>query len=154
MMFQAPYVQSGPHSAVIAALKTLMQAGSTEARREAISALEDQMSKFPQVEQPLTHHFNEGQYAREIFNPKGSLIVTKTHKQGNFSFIPKGRLLVISEEGQREMNAGQFFATKPGTKRLIYAMEDTRFVTIHPNFQNLTDLDELERQIIQGEEDV
>jgi len=150
MMFTAPYVQAGPHSAIIAALKTLMQAGSTEARREAISALEDQMAKFPQVEQPVTHHFNEGQYAREIFNPKGSLIVTKTHKQGNFSFIPKGRLLVISEEGQREMNAGQFFATKPGTKRLIYALEDTRFVTIHPNFDNCEDLEVLESRIIDG----
>jgi quercetin dioxygenase-like cupin family protein len=150
MLFTAPYVQSGPHSAVIGALRVLMQAVTPEARRDAIAALEDQMAKFPQVEQPLTHHFNEGQYAREIFNPKGSLIVTKTHKQGNFSFIPTGRLLVISEEGQKELSAGQFFATKPGTKRLIYALEDTRFVTVHPNPLNLTDLDELERQIIDG----
>ena len=151
MLITAPYVQEGPHSAVIGALKVLMQAGSTEARRDAISALEDVMSKFPQVEQPLTHHWNEGQYAREIFNPKGSLIITKTHKQGNFSFIPTGRLLVISEEGQKELSAGMFFATKPGTKRFIYALEDTRFVTVHPNHMNLTDLDELEKQIIQGE---
>ena len=150
-IFTAPYVQAGPHSAVIAALKVLMQAVDPQARREAIAALEGQMAAFPQVEQPLTHHFNEGQYAREIFNPKGSLIVTKTHKQGNFSFIPSGRLLVISEEGQRELGAGQFFATKPGTKRLIYALEDTRFVTCHPNPSNTQDLDELEKQIIQGE---
>ena len=150
MMFQAPYVQAGPHSAVIGALKVLLQAGSAEARREAISALEDQMAKFPQVEQPLTHHFNEGQYAREIFNPKGSLIVTKTHKQGNFSFVPTGRLLVISEDGRREIGAGQFFATKPGTKRFIYAMEDTRFVTVHPNPDNCEDLVVLESRIIDG----
>lgn len=150
MMFQAPYVQAGPHSAVIGALKVLMQAVSVEARREALSAVESAMAQFPQVDQPLTHHFNEGQYAREIFNPKGSLIVTKTHKQGNFSFIPTGRLLVISEEGQKEMGAGQFFATKPGTKRLIYALEDTRFVTCHPNPSNTQDLDELEKQIIEG----
>ncbi len=149
-IFTAPYVQAGPHSAVIGALKVLLQAGSTEARREAIGALEQVMAQFPQVEQPLTHHFNEGQYAREIFNPKGSLIVTKTHKQGNFSFIPSGRLLVISEDGQKELSAGMFFATKPGTKRLIYALEDTRFVTVHPNFSNTHDLEELERQIIEG----
>ena len=151
MMFQAAYVQAGPHSAVIGALKVLLQAGSTEARREAIGALEQVMATFPQVEQPLTHHFNEGQYAREIFNPKGSLIVTKTHKQGNFSFVPTGRLLVISEDGRKEIGAGQFFSTKPGTKRFIYALEDTRFVTVHPNHLNITDLDELEKQIIQGE---
>lgn len=150
MMFQAPYVQAGPHTAVIGALKVLLQAGSTEARREAISALEDQMAKFPQVEQPVTHHFNEGQYAREIFNPKGSLIITKTHKQGNFSFVPTGRLLVISEDGRKEIGAGQFFSTKPGTKRFIYALEDTHFVTVHPNPDNCEDLEVLESRIIDG----
>ena len=127
-----------------------MNATTPEARREAIGALESVMSRFPQVEQPVTHHFNEGQYAREIFNPKGSLIVTKTHKQGNFSFLPKGRLLVISEEGQKELSGGMFFATKPGTKRFIYALEDTQFVTIHPNHDNCEDLEILESRIIGG----
>lgn len=149
--YMTPYVQSGPHSAVIGALRVLMQATTPEARREAINALEQTMSQFPQIEQPVTHHFSEGQYGREIFNPKGSLIITKTHKQGNFSFIPKGRLLVISEEGERELEGGMFFATKPGTKRFIYAIEDTQFVTIHPNPLNITDLEVLESQIIQGE---
>jgi quercetin dioxygenase-like cupin family protein len=150
MILQAPYVQSGPHSAVLGALKVLMTATTPEARREAIGALEDIMATYPQVEQPVTHHFNEGQYAREIFNPKGSLIVTKTHKQGNFSFIPHGRLLVISEEGQRELSGGMFFATKPGTKRFIYAVEDTSFVTVHPNFDGCEDLEILESRIIEG----
>ena len=150
MILQAPYVQSGPHSAVIGALKVLVQATTPTERMEAISALESAMAEFPQVEQPLNHHFNEGQYAREIFNPKGSLIITKTHKQGNFSFIPAGKLLVISEEGQRELSTGQFFATKPGTKRFIYALEDTRFVTIHPNPDNCEDLQILESRIIGG----
>ena len=151
MLFTAPYVQAGPHSAVIGALKVLMQATTPESRKDAIGALEQTMAQFPQVEQPLTHHFNEGQYAREIFNPKGSLIITKTHKQGNFSFIPRGRLLVISEEGQKELCGGMFFATKPGTKRLIYALEDTSFVTIHPNPDNCQDLEVLESRIIEGE---
>ena len=150
MIFQAPYVQDGPHSAVIGALKVLMQAVTTDARRDAIGALEQAMSQFPQVEQPLTHHFSEGLYGREIFNPKGSLIITKTHKQGNFSFIPRGRLLVISEEGQKELSGGMFFSTKPGTKRFIYALEDTSFVTVHPNPTNSEDLVFLESQIIQG----
>lgn len=149
-IFTAPYVQAGPHSAVIGALNVLMRATTLESRSEALSAVESAMAQFPQVEQPLTHHFNEGQYAREIFNPKGSLIVTKTHKQGNFSFIPSGRLLVISEEGQKELRGGMFFATKPGTKRLIYALEDTRFVTIHPNPDNCEDLVVLESRIIDG----
>lgn len=153
MIFHGPYLSAeSPHSAIDGALKVLFQATTPQARREAIAALETVMASCPQVEQPLTHHFNEGQYAREIFNPKGSLIVTKTHKQGNASFIPTGRLLVITEEGQKEMHGGQWFMTKPGTKRLIYALEDTRFVTVHPNPDNCTDLEILESRIIGGEE--
>lgn len=151
MLLQGSYQPSQtPHSAVIGALRVLMTAATPEARREAIGALEEAMAAYPQIEQPLTHHFNEGQYAREIFNPKGSLIVTKTHKQGNFSFIPRGRLLVISEEGQKELTGGMFFATKPGTKRFIYALEDTVFVTVHPNPDNCEDLEILESRIIDG----
>lgn len=151
MMLEAPYLSvSMPHSAITGALKVLMQATTPETRREAINGLETVMASLPQVEQPLAHHFNDGQYAREIFNPKGSLIVTKTHKQGNFSFIPWGRLLVISDEGQRELTGGMFFATKPGTKRLIYALEDSRFVTVHPNPDNCEDLGILESRIIDG----
>lgn len=151
MIFQGPYLRSeSPHSAISGALKVLMQATTPEARREAINSLEAIMATYPQVEQPLTHHFNEGQYAREIFNPKGSLIVTKTHKQGNFSFVPWGRLLVISDEGQKELTGGMFFATRPGTKRLIYALEDSRFVTVHPNPDNCEDLEILESRIIGG----
>ena len=146
MMFQAPYVQAGPHTAVIGALKVLLQAGSTEARREAISALEDQMAKFPQVEQPLSHHFIPGLYQREIFNPKGCLIVTKRHKEANFSHILRGRLLVITDEGQRELVAPASFPTYPGTKRVLYSLEDTIFTTTHPNPSNCEDIDQLENR--------
>ena len=149
-VFQAEYRAESPHAAITGAVKAVLQAVTPEARMDAIGALEQAMAAYPEVEQPLVHHFNEGQYAREIFNPKGSLIITKTHKQGNFSFIPSGRLLVISEEGQRELSGGMFFATKPGTKRFIYALEDTRFVTVHPNPDNCEDLEVLESRIIDG----
>lgn len=150
MLFTGAYVQEGPHAAVMGALKVLLQATTPEARRGGINALEQAMAQHPQVEQPVTHHFNEGQYAREIFNPKGSLIITKTHKQGNFSFVPRGRLVVITEDGQKELKGGQWFATKPGTKRFIYALEDTVFVTVHPNPDNCQDLQVLESRIIEG----
>jgi hypothetical protein len=151
MILQAPYMPShSAHSAVTGALRVLLQATTPEARREAIAALEEAMAAYPQVEQPLTHHFVDGLYAREIFNPKGSLIVTKTHKEGNFSFLPIGHLLVISEDGQKELKGGMFFSTKPGTKRFIYAIEDTRFVTVHPNPSNCQDLEILEDRIAFG----
>ena len=37
--------------------------------------------------------------------------------------------------------------TKPGTKRICYFLEDTVCVTVHPNPDELTDLDKIEKKI-------
>ena len=150
MIFQAPYVQDGPHSAVIGALKVLMTATTPEARRDAIGALEATMSQFPQVEQPLTHHFLPGLYQREVFNPKGCLIITKRHKESNFSFVMRGKLLVITDEGEKTIEGPAYFKTYPGTKRVLYSLEDTVFVTVHPNPTNCEDLELLEDRLSEG----
>ncbi len=139
-----------PHAALDGALQALMAAVTPQARRNAIQALEETMAQFPQVEQPLTHHFQPGLYAREIFNPKGCLIVTKEHKEPNFSFIMRGKLQVMTEEGTRTLAAPAFFKTHPGTKRVLYSLEDTVFVTVHPNPDDCEDLTVLESRIIGG----
>lgn len=145
------YAQPSAFVAVGGALGALMDAvhaGTRESRRHAIAALEAAMSKCPQVEQPVEHNFVPGLYARKIFNPKDSLIVTKEHRQANFSFILRGRLGVITEEGMKILEAPAFFATQPGTKRVLYSQEDTEFVTVHPNPDNVEDLRVLEARII------
>lgn len=147
------YARPSANEAVAAALGVLfeaLQTGTRETRRAAMSHLEEAMSKCPQVEQPLEHNFVPGLYARKIFNPKGSLIVTKEHKQANFSFVLQGRLGVITEDGMKTLEAPAFFATQPGTKRVLYAQEDTVFVTVHPNPDSTEDLAVLESRIIGG----
>ena len=125
MLFQGAYVQASPMQAVHDAVKALAQASGAMERRKAIQALEAAALQNSQAEQPLTHHFTDGLYAREILNPKGSLIVTQTHKEHNFSFVMRGHLLVITEDGQKELKAPAWFQTKPGTKRVLYALEET-----------------------------
>lgn len=147
MIFQGAYIQQGPHSAVLDALKVLMNAVTPQERMDAMYALGDVAVQHPQREQPLQHRFTEGLYAREILNPKGSLIITKTHKEHNFSFVLKGRLISFTEEGQKEIVAPCWFTTKPGTKRVLYAVEDTIFVTVHPNPTNTNDLEFLEDRL-------
>lgn len=144
----------GPVDAVHGALLTLrdaMEIGGTRGeRRNAIARLEAAMLAMPQTEQPLKHHFVDGLYGREIFNPKDCLIVTKIHKSPNFSTLLKGKLAILSEEGQQIIEAPAFFATKPGTKRVIYSLEDSVFITIHPNPKNDVNLERLEAGIIAG----
>lgn len=150
------YGAQHPAQAVAVALRGLQSAvatGTRMERRAAIDRLQSAMDAMPQVPQPLTHHFTEGLYGREIFNPKGCLIVTKIHKAPNFSFILKGKLSVITEEGEDVLEAPGFFITKPGTKRVLYSHEDTVFMTVHPNPTNTDNLETLEAGIIAGSHD-
>ena len=134
----------------LVALRDAMEAGTRNDRRAAIQRLEMAMEAMPQVEQPLTHHFANGLYGREIFIPKGSIIVTKIHKQENISFLLKGKLSVITENGVDVFTAPAMFVTKPGTKRVLYSHNDVIFATVHPNPTNTDNLETLEAGIIAG----
>lgn len=122
--------------------------GTRMERRAAIQRIEDELIKLPQTPQPLEHHFVDGLYMRRIFNPKGSLITTKIHREGNITMVNRGELLVITETGQKTIHGGDAFATEPGTKRVIVAIQDTTLSTVHPNPENLRDLEALEARII------
>lgn len=121
--------------------------GTRSEIREGIQSLEKAMGMLPQVEQPLEHFFCDGLYGRKRVNPAGSLIVTMIHKYPNMSFMLSGKIGVITEEGLEIMEAPRMWITKPGTKRVIYAQTDVIFCTVHPNPDNETDPEELERRL-------
>lgn len=132
----------------VASLFYAVKHGTKMDRRAAIQLVEDETLKLPQVDQPLNHYFANGLYWREIFNPKGCIITTKIHGEQNISIITKGRLGCITEDGEEILEAPAMFITKPGTKRVLYAQEDTIFNTVHPNPTNSRDIEELEARII------
>lgn len=103
---------------------------------------QEEVNKF----NPLRHSFGDGCYVREIFNPKGSLLVTKIHKVAHPFFLMKGKMSILSEEGETLLEAPHYGITKPGTKRIIFTHEDCVFVTVHVT--NETDLTKIEEQII------
>jgi quercetin dioxygenase-like cupin family protein len=95
---------------------------------------------------PLTHTFTDGIYVRQIFMPKGMLIVSKIHKYEHPYFVLSGRVSVLTEDGVQDIVAPYSGITKPGTKRLLYIHEDTVWTTIHPT--KLKDLKKIEDKII------
>ena len=98
---------------------------------------------------PLKHSFGDGVYVREIFNPAGELLVTKIHKYSHPFFLLKGKMTMMSEEGEKTIQAPHYGITKAGTKRIIYTHEDCIFVTVHAT--NLTDIDAIEKEIIRDD---
>jgi len=115
----------------------------------AIDKVEADLANYPQVELPLEHFFPPGLYVRKIFMPAGSMVVSLKHKTTHPFFILKGKVAVIKEDnkGGFEQEAlyvgGDMGITKPETKRFLWNLEDTTWVTCHANAENIEDPDEI-----------
>jgi hypothetical protein len=84
---------------------------------------------------PLKHSFSEGVYIREMFMAKGGLVIGKLYKISHTWFLL---------EGVNHYIAPCYVHAPEGTKRVIQALEDTIFVNVYPNPENITDIEELE----------
>lgn len=90
----------------------------------------------------IKHTFANGIYVRDIFIPKGILGTGRIHKYDHPYFILQGDISVATEyEGVQRLRAPLSLISRAGTKRLVYAHEDTRWITIHRTDE--TDLDKL-----------
>jgi hypothetical protein len=98
---------------------------------------------------PLTHTFSDGIYVREIFIPKGIVLTGKIHLHDHPNFLMKGKVEVFTEFGGLEvLEAPLSMISKAGTKRVVKALEDCVWVTVHKNETNTRDLAILEKEII------
>lgn len=119
--------------------------GETEQRAKVL-ALEAQMREMPQAEGLVTSHFfADGMYARVLFRPAGTLIVGKVHRREHFYIVARGRVQV----GQKVLEAGAVIVSAPGTKRAVYALEDSICMTVHRT--DLTDIEAIEGELIEDD---
>jgi quercetin dioxygenase-like cupin family protein len=107
-------------------------------RRAQIFALEAALSQHPDAVFgdsdlcPLTHTFADGVYVREIFIPKGTVLTGHIHKYAHPNFLMRGEVIVVTEHGGREhLKAPLSMISPPGTKRAVWALEDTVWITVH-----------------------
>jgi len=118
--------------------------------QDDIVKLQTLMLKGDTLELEVKHHFSEGLYARELFIPAGVCLVGALHKTTHLYTVVKGRCKVSSQFGNLNIEAPFMGETIPGTKRVIYAETDCVWIGFHPT--NLTDVDEIGRQILEAEE--
>lgn len=128
------------------------QVAKTDSIRTKIDKLQNVMKEFPGAKIgdsdlcPLKHTFCEGSYVREIFMPKGTLVVSKIHKKRHPYFIMSGEVSVVTEKGTERIKAPYHGITEPGTKRALLVHEDTVWITVHATEE--TDLEKIENDII------
>jgi len=108
--------------------------------RTRIFDLQEQMLSEPQVQCEIKNIFGPGVMLREMTIPAGVVVVGAEHKSRHLNIISKGRIVVWTEVGMKELSAPCTFESMPGTKRAGYALEETVWTTIHENPGNETDI--------------
>ena len=97
---------------------------------------------------PLKHTFADGIYIRQMDMKADSMVVGAIHNHLHAWFLLTGKLAVITEDSVEEFIAPCYVLATPGSKRVIYAMEDSIFVNIHKNPNNIKDIEKLELEIV------
>jgi hypothetical protein len=98
---------------------------------------------------PIHDEYGAGTYARQMFIPKGTLIIGKIHRHQHLNFIMQGKVSVATEFGPKIFEAPCVFVSEVGLKRAVYAEEDTIWVTVHQTkFTGEENLDKMEDELI------
>jgi hypothetical protein len=106
--------------------------------RSKILGLQDAMFADPRFDKeckdfPVKHFKAPGMIGRQMLIPKDSIIVGKIHKHAHLNQISYGHVRVMTEFGPMEIKGPHTFTSEPGTKRVVYAIEDTLWTTFHLN---------------------
>lgn len=94
----------------------------------------------------IKHHFAPGMYAREMFMPKGALIVGKIHKHEHLTTLAYGKCEVATDQQIVVLEGPLTFSSPVGVKRVIYAHTDLLWTTYHATHE--TDLAAIEKELI------
>jgi len=97
---------------------------------------------------PIKHSFADQVYIRQMDMKQGQLVIGAIHNHQHAWFLMKGRVLINNNGEEVEHVAPCYTVSEPGSKRFIYALEDSIFVNVHKNPSNTKDIEKLEKEIV------
>jgi len=97
---------------------------------------------------PLKHTFADGVYVRQMSMKKDSSVIGAIHNHLHVWFLLTGNISVATEGAVEDYIAPCYVVATPGTKRVIYANEDSIFVNVHKNPSNTKNINELESELV------
>lgn len=121
---------------------------------EQIRSLEHELANHPArlLELKVVHHFEDGQYARELHIPAGVMLTGKVHKTDHLCKVNEGEITVWSEDTPPlRLSAGAEFISHAGAKRVGLAHTDVVFTTYHDNPTEERDVLTLEHMLVVDE---
>jgi hypothetical protein len=76
------------------------------------------------------HTFLNGVYMRELFIPKGTMLIGKVHRLDCMNIVAKGDISILTENGSARVKAGHTAISLAGIQKVGYAHEDTVFINV------------------------
>lgn len=92
------------------------------------------------------HHFSDGLYAKEMTIPKGYAAGMHKHEYSHLSILSKGRVIVRTDEYNKEYVAPACIDIKAGINHTIEALEDAVWFCIHATEE--TDIAKIDEVLI------
>ena len=97
---------------------------------------------------PIKHSFSDQVYIRQMDMKKDQFVIGAIHNHQHAWFLMKGRVLINNNGEEVEHIAPCYTVSEPGSKRFIYALEDSIFVNVHKNPTNTKIVKKLEEEIV------
>jgi quercetin dioxygenase-like cupin family protein len=121
---------------------------------QQVAAFRAELSALPQVE-PVTDHYFIPQadgsflYCRRVARAKDIATLGRVHKQEHFYIVASGSIGIRGEHQTTIHHAGDVIVSKPGTQRLVVALEDAVTITMHRVAS--MDLEAVERELCEDD---
>ena len=113
-----------------------------------VAVLVDRIKETGEQEISLEqNHFADGVYARELFIPKGQILVGAKHKTEHLNVVLKGEISIATREGIIFIEAPCIFKSDVGIRKVGLAHEDTIWLTVHPTKE--TDVEKIENDLVE-----
>ena len=97
---------------------------------------------------PIKHSFADQIYVRQMNMKADQVIVGAIHNHQHVWFLLTGHVSINNNGEVIDYVAPCYTTSEPGSKRVIYAHEDSIFVNVHKNPLNVKDIKELEEEIV------
>lgn len=95
----------------------------------------------------IVHHFSDNVYARQMLIPKGYVALSHAHNYSHLSILASGKVVVKTDDEEREFTAPACIEIKAGVHHAIAALENSAWFCIHATDE--TDVSKLDEVLIQ-----
>ena len=121
------------------------------AYRDQLKQLENVLLGLPQVELETQHYYAEGTYTRVLHLPKDTILTGKIHRFSCINILAKGKIKVVTDESDYNIEAPYIFVSGPLVKKAGYVIEDAVWINVHP-WDGKMNLEQIENTVIVSEQ--